>query len=1520
MKPQVIKNRAFLWLKRGLLYTTSTVLAILILSFIVLQMPPVQKSIASRITRNFSKVSGFQIDYRRIHLVWYDRLELTGLTITDPAGNTMIGLEKLMVNFSLSTFLSGSDINLDAVLLNQGTIHFYKIDKTDSLRDLNINLFVAEIEKQFPASDSSGKSTHLNIGEILINRISFQLHDPLKDSIRTGFDYNHISLFIDEAQANNFKLIGDTIQLNMNTLIGEEKNCHLPVHNFSTFFRISQTGMDFLNLNAQLGESKLGDSIQFKFKSMADLNDFNQKVNLNASLRNTLIHPADLAKFTQGLSTLKEPITFSGRISGRVNRLTIQNMDLALGETQMSGKLQLDGLPTLSETFINLDLRNSNIFIDDLGFLFPDNINALLKPFGRFKLNGKFTGFTDDFVANGNFRGAFGQIVSDINLKLDQQQVNQSTYSGNLKLDQFNLGLVLKDTALFQKVTLDGKIKGKGLTQETADFNLAGKIKSIGINRYNYTNITTDARFARELFHGIVSIDDPNLQVRAIGSINIRPGQQVVHVKAQLDTLLTQPLGLTADHLFLKSMIDLDLRGLKLDSLYGQAQLIRTHLELKKQNIDIDSVRVFSSVTDKVRTLALRSSFADANLKGSFNFSSLFRDLQKLSHEFQLNLRNNKEELTTYYNQKDTRAQQEYKVDFTLELKDINPLFELVSLPVTLTNSRIEGAFTNGYTSRLQAYTRIDTVVYNGKIFSDNEIDFSGSKIRDSSRVLAVLSIQSQKQQLAKNFATRNLFAEAVWDQDHIDLGLDFDQEGTTNFVRLQSEIDFLADSTRIKILPSRLNVLEKSWQISRDNYTLVNGSEWRIHNLKLSHNNESALLNGAISQDPNEPLVLTLSNFDLSIVNSISPSNLSGTIDGFVEVKGLYNEFTFQNNVTIKKLEVDKFLVGDVTGTTLWDKETERFLIDFYIDRLQARTLNISGTYDPNNTKSPLFINARLAETNLKIIEPFLKGIFSRIDGTITGAYEITGTFSAPLIKGEGKIDRGQLMIDYLKTLYTFEGTLAMTPTKIIFNDFTLYDGFKNKGILDGYLTHRNYSRFRINLDASFTNFQLLNLTSKDNNLFYGQAYASGNLNMLGPLNNMKISATARTSKNTRIFIPISGSESVEKSDFINFVHFNDTIQSAKKKDAIANSEPSGIILDLNLDITPDAYTEIIFDIKAGDIIRGYGYGDIKLQIDTKGEFNMFGLYEFEQGFYNFTLYDIINKEFAITKGSRISWYGDPYAGVLDLTASYRQMASLGPILPNQSDEILSSVQVRRKYPVEVVLDLDGPMLSPQIAFDIDAKNLPDNITSDNGTSIQLNFAFKAFKAKLDEQELKRQVFSLIILRRFSPPDAFSTSGSISNSVSELLSNQLSYWLSQVDQNLEINLDIGSMDQEAFNTFQLRLSYSFLNGRLRVTRDGTFGNQTYQSELASMIGDWTIDYLLTPDGKFKVKMYSRSNFNQLTNTLGTQAAVTTGVSLLHTQSFNHVKDLLRTTRERRRKQLEQNPQVEEDEQPDTGL
>jgi hypothetical protein len=448
--------------------------------------------------------------------------------------------------------------------------------------------------------------------------------------------------------------------------------------------------------------------------------------------------------------------------------------------------------------------------------------------------------------------------------------------------------------------------------------------------------------------------------------------------------------------------------------------------------------------------------------------------------------------------------------------------------------------------------------------------------------------------------------------------------------------------------------------------------------------------------------------------------------------------------------------------------------------------------------------------------------------------------------------------------------------------------------------------------LESDFNNVQLLNTSSKDNSLFYGTAYGTGSLSITGPINHLQFRGTGKSEKNTRIFIPFGGTAAVEKEEFINFVHFTDSSKSTVSKEQLKEKVAlSGITFDLNLEVTPDAYGEFIIDAKSGDIIRGRGNGQIKLQLDTKGEFNMFGSLEFQEGGYNFTLFDIINKEFKIQKGSKITWAGDPFQGVLSLTAVYRQLASYAPIYGNQttltsSTTALTDPALKRRYPVEVILKLEGPMLSPQINFDIEAKDLPSSVIIQG---IALRIAFDSFKARLDELELKNQIFSLIVLRKFKEiGESFSvTNQSVFTSVSELFSNQLSYWISQVDQNLEVDLDLGTLDQEAFNTFQLRLSYSLLNGRLRITRDGTFNNnssQTNRADVSSIIGDFTVDYLLTPDGTFKIKAYSRSNSNTALNSLTNQSALTTGVSLLHTKNFNSLGELLGIARNKRRKEL----------------
>jgi hypothetical protein len=289
-------------------------------------------------------------------------------------------------------------------------------------------------------------------------------------------------------------------------------------------------------------------------------------------------------------------------------------------------------------------------------------------------------------------------------------------------------------------------------------------------------------------------------------------------------------------------------------------------------------------------------------------------------------------------------------------------------------------------------------------------------------------------------------------------------------------------------------------------------------------------------------------------------------------------------------------------------------------------------------------------------------------------------------------------------------------------------------------------------------------------------------------------------------------------------------------------------------------------------------------MQIDTKGDFTMFGDYVITKGFYNFTLLNAINKEFKVNPGSTVSWSGDPYGGLLDIKASYDQTASLLPIL---NDPSLEGPEYNRRYPVTVLLNLTGDLLSPDIDLGIKINDYPQNVPL-------FRTAIPAYQARLltDEQELNRQVFSLMVLRKLSPEGAFSgVQGSVGNSVSELLSNQLSYWASQVDENLEIDLDLNGLDEDAFNAFQLRLSYSLFDGRLRVTRDGSFTNAQNQSNTMSVIGDWTVEYMLSKDGKFRVKMYNKNTFNVLNPNVNNTNTVA-GFSLLHVQSFNTLKEL----------------------------
>ena len=307
----------------------------------------------------------------------------------------------------------------------------------------------------------------------------------------------------------------------------------------------------------------------------------------------------------------------------------------------------------------------------------------------------------------------------------------------------------------------------------------------------------------------------------------------------------------------------------------------------------------------------------------------------------------------------------------------------------------------------------------------------------------------------------------------------------------------------------------------------------------------------------------------------------------------------------------------------------------------------------------------------------------------------------------------------------------------------------------------------------------------------------------------------------------------------------------------------------------------DILVDKKAGDIIKGYGDGQINLNINTLGDFLMKGQYAIQRGTYNFTLVNLFDKRFKISPNSTITWNGDPYKGELDIKASYTQLASLKPI----ADTLLYDLnrgEFQRKYPVQVDLNLTGEILRPDVSFNMKINETPASIED-------LVHGFHSSLAN-NLQELNKQVFSLIVLKQLAPEESIIGGVGAGSSVSELFSNQFSNWVSQFDENLNIQIDLEGSD------FRVQFDYSLLDGKLRITQNNNFRNENSTNSLANVFGEWTLEYILTKNGKLKLKGYNKTDQNSLSSGTGVNNTTNTlyGVSLSYSTSFNKFSEIFK--------------------------
>jgi hypothetical protein len=208
---------------------------------------------------------------------------------------------------------------------------------------------------------------------------------------------------------------------------------------------------------------------------------------------------------------------------------------------------------------------------------------------------------------------------------------------------------------------------------------------------------------------------------------------------------------------------------------------------------------------------------------------------------------------------------------------------------------------------------------------------------------------------------------------------------------------------------------------------------------------------------------------------------------------------------------------------------------------------------------------------------------------------------------------------------------------------------------------------------------------------------------------------------------------------------------------------------------------------------------------------------------------------------------------------------------------------------PVYCDLDLSGKLTSPDIKFDVELPTV-DQETRQTVASYLSN-----------PDEMNRQVFSLLIIKSFLPvQQGASTSTTPTPTIIpgiagySILSSQLTNLLNSISNKVNIGVNYNPATTYTPQEAQLLLTTELLGGRVLINTDisqiGTTSTGAQTENSNNVVGEAAVEYLLTKDGKLRVKAFNKANDNTALNLLN--APYTQGAGVSYKESFNTFGEL----------------------------
>ena len=1010
-----------------------------------------------------------------------------------------------------------------------------------------------------------------------------------------------------------------------------------------------------------------------------------------------------------------------------------------------------------------------------------------------------------------------------------------------------------------------------------------------------------DAQVDKNKFNGEFSISDENIDFIFDGNIELKDNVPHLDFKANIENVDLNQLNLSQEPMSFKGIVDINGYGNDINDIVGN--MIASDLIISTNDtiyaMDTISLTAFETASEN-RRIKLFSDIASLELEGIYDLKTILPAAKSI-------LKENYPHYTQNWEVAPYEEGGEQDLRFDISIHDSRNFFELAGVnDLSTKNFKAKGSLDTkkgdlSFASSIPFFHIQDNSFWDSQILISSDHTSGDVLVNIDSTVIGSNSFNPIDIQSRMTGDTVNFLISTTEIVDSLQ-SLD-----------IQGILTPHSKGYEVIITDNTIEALGGIWSFDQDN-KIVFGTEYHeISNLRMTDGYRSI----TIDDVSNKGLAVYLADFNFLSLNSLinyDKMDFAGEGDLSVLIDNIYRDRNIEANIYIEDFTVN----NDSYGTLEIDVNKDNGQPAGLLMSLgnQEHELLVNASFDPDKDNT---LDAKVQGKNfpLKIFEYILKDGIKDTYGGVNLSAEVSGPIKDMEISGKGYLNGGVTII-YTGVEYTFDDQeVRLTRDKIDLTGAEIMDPAGGVGIIEGGLLHDLFRDFSLDATISGRDVIALNTTKFDNPLYYGLGKGDMSVHFTGPFHlvNMKINATAK--EESVLNIPIWEGETSTDKNFIQFVSREEMFNEEIKKKREFRFE--GLDIEINLTMTPEAQVNLIFDESRGDIIRGNGRGNLKMNITRYGDFDMYGTYEIERGEYLFTALGAVAKPFSVRRGGVIRWTGDPINATLDIVADYEVRTSMEVFLSefvNDNEELRKAS--RSKTQVELILNLGGTLYNPQVNFGLNFPALDGELRSTAQSKMRTLNANQA--------ELNSQVLGLIVFNSFLPGNSsqialggadIGTAGI--GTLSEFVSSQLSILFTGLlnealaDNGLisGIDFDIG-LRKNSFNGVEntngdvlpdeievhLKNRFKFLDERLSL---GLSGNYVRDNVLVGgnyFIGDFVLEYFLSDDRKLKLRMYGRYDFDEIVG----QRRQKYGLGIGYRTEFGTLSDFKQTMSEQFRK------------------